>query len=80
MERRFESNVVKPAGGVRTTPLIWFVRLVVCCWVSALPLQAQAPITFSYFYDDLGQLKKVVDSTGVALDYRYDPVGNILES
>lgn len=40
---------------------------------------AQAPITFQYFYDDTGQLVKVVDSTGVAIDYVYDAVGNMLE-
>src|SRR5262249_5344224 len=38
---------------------------------------AQAPITFQYFYDDLNQLVKVVDSTGVVIQYVYDPVGNI---
>ena len=37
------------------------------------------PITFQYFYDDLNQLFKIVDSTGVAIQYVYDPVGNILQ-
>lgn len=32
-----------------------------------------------YHYDDRGQLAKVVDSTGIVLEYVYDPVGNILE-
>jgi YD repeat-containing protein len=32
-----------------------------------------------YFYDDLGQLIKVIDSTGIAIEYVDDPVGNILE-
>jgi YD repeat-containing protein len=36
-------------------------------------------VTFRYFYDDAGQLQKVVDSTGVVLEYVYDSVGNILE-
>jgi len=44
--------------------------------VSAL---AQSPITFQYFYDDLNQLVKVIDSTGVVIQYIYDPVGNILQ-
>ena len=39
----------------------------------------QAPITFQYFYDDLGQLTEVVDSTGIVIEYVYDPVGNMLE-
>ena len=41
--------------------------------------QAQALITFQYFYDELGQLVKVVDSTGNVIEYVYDQVGNILE-
>ena len=50
----------------------------VCVW-SAADLAAQTPITFRYFYDETGQLTRVVDSTGVALEYVYDAVGNILE-
>jgi YD repeat-containing protein len=42
-------------------------------------LVAQSNITFQYFYDDLGQLIKVVDSTGVFIDYVYDAVGNIVQ-
>ncbi len=42
-------------------------------------LSAQVPMTFQYFYDDTGQLIKVVDSTGVVIEYVYDPVGNMLE-
>src|ERR1700761_8015592 len=41
--------------------------------------QGQSPVTFQYFYDDLNQLTKVVDSTGVEIDYAYDPVGNIVQ-
>ena len=37
------------------------------------------PITFQYFYDELGQLVKVVDSTGNVVEYVYDEVGNLLE-
>src|ERR1017187_9351056 len=42
-------------------------------------VRAQQPVTFQYFYDDLNQLVKVVDSTGVVIQYVYDPVGNILQ-
>src|SRR6266498_1107716 len=77
MERRFE--FIGSPRAVRTTLLIRIVMLAAVCSMCTNALQAQAPITFNYFYDDLGQLKKVVDSTGVALDYLYDPVGNILE-
>lgn len=54
-----------------------------CVLVIALLLttnvQAQNNIIFQYFYDDLGQLTKVVDSTGTVIEYVYDPVGNILQ-
>jgi YD repeat-containing protein len=40
---------------------------------------AQSPVTFQYYYDELNQLAKVVDSTGIVIDYVYDPVGNILQ-
>lgn len=45
----------------------------------AIPLRAQTNVSFQYFYDDLGQLTKVVDSTGNMIEYVYDPVGNILQ-
>jgi YD repeat-containing protein len=40
---------------------------------------AQGQVSFQYFYDELGQLVKVVDSTGNVIEYVYDKVGNILE-
>jgi YD repeat-containing protein len=42
-------------------------------------LSAQNSTEFHYLYDDLGQLVKVVDSTGTVIEYVYDPVGNILQ-
>lgn len=45
----------------------------------ALHLAAQSNVSFQYFYDDLGQLTNVVDSTGTVIEYVYDPVGNILQ-
>ena len=42
-------------------------------------LLAQQPMTFHYGYDDIGQLTRVVDSTGVMIEYVYDEVGNMLE-
>src|SRR5205809_885182 len=77
MERRFE--FISSRRAERTTPLIRIVMLAAVCLMGTNVLQAQAPITFNYFYDDLGQLKKVVDSTGATIDYVYDPVGNILQ-
>ncbi len=59
-------------------PLTWVV-LVVLALSAAESVRAQTPITFRYFYDDTGQLSKVVDSTGILVEYVYDPVGNILE-
>src|SRR5260370_27861450 len=46
---------------------------------SASGVLAQQPITFQYFYDDLNQLVKVVDSTGVVIQYENDPLGNLLQ-
>lgn len=40
-------------------------------------LIAQQTGRFQYFYDDLDQLAKVVDFTGVVIDYIYDRAGNI---
>src|SRR5687767_1035878 len=54
---------------------VWLVA----CGIGASLALAQSAITFRYFYDDAGQLRKVVDSTGVVIEYVYDPVGNILE-
>jgi YD repeat-containing protein len=46
---------------------------------SCASLLGQMPITFQYFYDEIGQLSRVVDSTGIVIEYVYDPVGNMLE-
>ncbi len=62
-------------------------RNALICWLSLLALalllaasaSAQAPITFQYFYDDLGQLVKVIDSSGNVIEYVYDEVGNIVQ-
>ena len=45
----------------------------------ALPLFAQEPMDFQYFYDEIGQLVKVVDSEGNVVQYIYDEVGNMVE-
>ncbi len=68
------STIRKHFGRFRRT-LAAFVALL----FSAIALSAQTPGTFQYFYDDLGQLTKVVDSTGNVVEYVYDPVGNILQ-
>jgi YD repeat-containing protein len=62
---------------VRVHRLMWAALVLIA--VVARPAQGQGPITFRYFYDDAGQLQKVVDSTGVVLEYVYDAVGNIVE-
>jgi YD repeat-containing protein len=56
----------------------WFSSLLLALTLATVA-HAQAPITFQYFYDELGQLTKVVDSTGNVIEYVYDSVGNILE-
>src|ERR1700694_820619 len=64
--------------GLKKNPVYWLTVPVIFLCVS-LPLAAQTNSSFQYFYDDLGQLKKVVDSTGTVIEYVYDPVGNILQ-
>ena len=63
---------------IRHRVLHWLTGLFLAL-VLATPVLAQAPITFQYFYDELGQLTKVVDSAANVIEYVYDPVGNILE-
>jgi YD repeat-containing protein len=58
--------------------LRWLFSLLLVVVLTA-PALAQQPITFQYFYDDLEQLVKVIDSAGNVIEYVYDPVGNILE-
>src|ERR1039458_1326296 len=56
------------------------LRLFLCsALVMCAALPAQQLITFQYFYDDLGQLVKVIDSAGNEIDYVYDAVGNQTE-
>ena len=40
------------------------------------PLCAQSNTSFQYFYDNNGQLIKVIDSSSNEIDYAYDSVGN----
>lgn len=46
----------------------------------ANPAWSLEPMDFQYFYDDLGQLTKTVDSQGVIIGYVYDEVGNLLQT
>ena len=55
------------------------VRLTSILLIGGIALLAQGPIGFQYFYDDQNQLVKVIDSTGVVIDYSYDAVGNITQ-
>jgi YD repeat-containing protein len=40
---------------------------------------ANGQAAFQYFYDDSGQLIRVIDSAGNEIDYTYDAVGNIVQ-
>lgn len=51
--------------------------MILCLWASHV--LAQTPTTFRYIYDELNQLVKVIDSTGIVVEYVYDGVGNILQ-
>lgn len=64
---------------VRTrSKLCWWIGLTI---LNAWSMGAVCQVSGSnqYFYDDLGQLVKVIDSTGTVVEYVYDPVGNILQ-
>jgi YD repeat-containing protein len=72
------------AGSTERASSVWLRRVTVAAVFLLfvfIPqfVRAQNPITFQYFYDSLGQLTRVVDSTGVVVEYVYDPVGNILQ-
>ena len=56
------------------------VRIAIAAMLLATSLvRAADPIKFEYVYDELGQLIKVIDSTGITLEYIYDVVGNTKE-
>jgi len=65
--------------------IVWRTQLWRClgffiALLCALPATALEPMDYEYFYDDLGQLTKTVDSNGVVIEYVYDEVGNMLET
>ena len=66
-------------AGLRWTPQLSLWARAAMSVAFAVALMAQGPMTFQYFYDDTGQLIKVVDSTGVVIEYVYDAVGNMLQ-
>ena len=70
----------KRAGPNRKPPvvLVEAIALLGAGFITCLA-RAQQPITYSYFYDQLNQLTRVVDSTGVVIEYVYDGVGNMLQ-
>jgi YD repeat-containing protein len=68
-------KMVSAKGRADCRRFAWFAGLLALASIAL----AQQPITFQYFYDDLNQLTKVIDSTGVVIQYVYDPVGNILQ-
>jgi YD repeat-containing protein len=82
MEQPTQSHSIRSTNGA--FPSVWlrrgFVVATFALFIVAPEFaRAQTPVTFQYFYDDLGQLTRVVDSSGIVLEYVYDPVGNILQ-
>ncbi len=59
--------------------LVTLAAAVVFALACAMPLCAQSTTTFQYFYDDLGRLAKVIDSSGNQITYSYDAVGNLVQ-
>ncbi len=56
----------------------WILGLAIVAGISQA-VGALGPMTYRYFYDELNQLVKVVDSHGNVVEYVYDEVGNMLE-
>ncbi|MDE2462841.1 MAG: Ig-like domain-containing protein, partial [Alphaproteobacteria bacterium] len=56
-----------------------WLGIILALLAAAGRLCAQTTTTFHYFYDDLGQLTKVIDSSGNEIDYIYDQVGNLVQ-
>lgn len=71
------SEIAQTSGYPRRRPFKNWVWKGLLLGAATSVLLGQTPISFQYFYDDLNQLVKVVDSTGVVVSYVYDPVGNI---
>lgn len=53
-----------------------FLCFVIC---GSMCFGQQNASSFQYFYDDSGQLFRVLDSKGNLIEYDYDAVGNILQ-
>src|SRR5438309_2030903 len=53
--------------------------VLIFAFLSAAQLLGQSSVSLQYLYNDRNQLSKVVDSTGIVIEYIYDPVGNILQ-
>src|ERR1700730_6133511 len=47
-------------------------------WFATIANAVAQQVALRYFYDDAGQLFRVLDSTGTLIEYDYDPDGNIL--
>ncbi len=58
--------------------LVSSLAVVLLVLTLAAPLCAQSNTSFQYFYDNNGQLIKVIDSSSNEIDYTYDSVGNIV--
>lgn len=75
---RLQKKLKQVPGSLKRVPLkqACYVAL-----ITVLPFCtfAQTVSSVQYYYDDLGELTKVVDSTGTVIEYVYDPVGNILQ-
>jgi YD repeat-containing protein len=59
--------------------LMRLVAIVGMVCIRPYVLSTQSPVTIHNYYDDAGQLTKVVDSAGNVVEYVYDPAGNIMQ-
>ena len=63
----------------RCRKLVSGLAVVLLVLAIAMPMYAQNNTAFQYFYNNTGQLIKVIDSSSNEIDYTYDAVGNILQ-
>ena len=71
------SRPITPSGTLRGQTLATWRSVVL--WVLTIGIALAQPPTFRYFYDDAGQLFRVLDSTGTLIEYDYDLTGNIVQ-
>lgn len=75
----FPSTRILQGSRIQTACSSLLLRAAMLLFITAPMLFGQIGTHYQYFYDDLGQIVKVTDSSGTVIEYVYDRVGNILQ-